>query len=469
MANYNRLLISNGMLLANLLAIWCSSLISYFLIETISPSDQQILKLGWGYTQFLEWVYILIVGGITIWYELPIRRVLKMMRVKIPIDTDLALKARQRLLNEPYIIAALDFIIWIIAGLAIIVFLIYSGIKPLFAYLEGIDILLTALITVTAAFFMLQYFLQKKLTPIFFPEGQLATVPGTQKTMIRKTLLSLSLALNLIPLSIIIFTHLNYAYKHPNAFGQNPLLSSLNTQVVILSVIFVCVGIFLTLIVSKSISQPLMEITHVLKKIGRGDLNSKVQVTTNDEIGYTGDVINKMTEGLKEREIIKDVFGKYVAEDVRDKILSGKIPLDGEKKFVTALFCDLRNFTSMMESNDPKLIIKIMNSYFAEMNAVIRNQGGLILQYIGDEIFAVFGAPVDLSDHASRAFHAGLKMNHRLVELNLKFRKNKWPLLQHGIGIHTGEALAANIGSPDRMSYTLIWVTILILHPVYNL
>jgi adenylate cyclase len=185
-----------------------------------------------------------------------------------------------------------------------------------------------------------------------------------------------------------------------------------------------------------------------------------VRVTSNDEIGYTGDVINEMNEGLKERDFIKDTFGKYVAQEVRDEVLSGRIPLDGEMKEVTVLFADLRDFTPMTESHEPKLVVKIMNSYFKEMSEAIQDQGGLVLQFLGDEIYAVFGAPISRTDHPERAFRAGVTMNERLVALNQQFSNQGWPNLRHGIGIHTGEAIAANIGSPDRLSYLLVGDTV---------
>ena len=84
----------------------------------------------------------------------------------------------------------------------------------------------------------------------------------------------------------------------------------------------------------------------------------------------------------------------------------------------------------------------------------------MVLQFIGDEIYAVFGAPLSLSDHAIRAYRAGLEMNRRLEKLNNDLGEKAWPILQHGIGIHTGEALAANIGSPDRLSYLLVGDTV---------
>jgi adenylate cyclase len=80
--------------------------------------------------------------------------------------------------------------------------------------------------------------------------------------------------------------------------------------------------------------------------------------------------------------------------------------------------------------------------------------------FIGDEIYAVFGAPISRSDHPASAFRAGLEMTRRLIGLNKQFEERGWPGLRHGIGIHTGEALAANIGSPDRLSYLFIGDTV---------
>ncbi len=197
-----------------------------------------------------------------------------------------------------------------------------------------------------------------------------------------------------------------------------------------------------------------------MKEIKKGNYDSSVDVVSNDEIGVLGDATNEMIKGLKEKELIREAFGKYVAPEVRDEIISGHIPLDGEVKDVTVLFADLRNFTPMTQSNDPKLIVKILNKYFEEMAAAIKKQSGLILQFLGDEIYAVFGAPVDYSDHPKRALRAALDMKKRLVSLNENFIGQGWSLLNHGIGIHSGEVVAANIGSPDRASYRLVGDTV---------
>jgi adenylate cyclase len=220
------------------------------------------------------------------------------------------------------------------------------------------------------------------------------------------------------------------------------------------------VGVWITFLVSSNLTRPLREIIRVLSLVRNGQFDVRVRVNSNDEIGYTGDVINEMNRGLMERDFIKETFGKYVASEVRDEILAGRIPLDGEMKEVTVLFADLRNFTPMVEAHPPKEVVRIINGYFKEMAEAIRTHHGLVLQFIGDEIEAVFGAPLSRPDHPVMAVQAALDMQGRLRSVNKTLQEQGYPPLAHGIGIHTGEVLAANIGSPDRLSYALVGDTV---------
>ena len=126
---------------------------------------------------------------------------------------------------------------------------------------------------------------------------------------------------------------------------------------------------------------------------------------------------------------------------------------------MTVLFADLRGFTPMVEKTVPKEVIRILNGYFKEMEEAIREHHGLVLQYIGDEIEATFGAPIFLENHASLAVSAAREMARRLEAFNQKLT-GSGIRLAHGIGIHTGNVVAANIGSPDRLSYALVGDTV---------
>ena len=165
---------------------------------------------------------------------------------------------------------------------------------------------------------------------------------------------------------------------------------------------------------------------------------------------------NRMVAGLREREQIRETFGKYVSPEVRDEILAGRASLEGGTREVTILFADLRDFTPWVEATAPAQVVADLNSYFSEMDAAIRAQGGLVLQFIGDEIEAVFGAPVPDPGHPDGAVRAAIEMRSRLEAWNAaRVAAGKTPL-RHGIGIHTGTVIAGNIGSAERLSYALV-------------
>ena len=110
----------------------------------------------------------------------------------------------------------------------------------------------------------------------------------------------------------------------------------------------------------------------------------------------------------EQKRILKETFGKYVAHEVRDEVLAGRIPLDGELKDVSVLFADLRNFTPLTESTPPKEMVRILNDYFTEMTPAIHRHRGSILRYVGDEIYTVFGEPLPLKEHPRHAVEAAL-------------------------------------------------------------
>jgi adenylate cyclase len=141
---------------------------------------------------------------------------------------------------------------------------------------------------------------------------------------------------------------------------------------------------------------------------------------------------------------------------VRDEILAGRVSGAGVLREVTILFADLRDFTPWVEASPPAEVVADLNAYFTEMDLAIRAHGGLVLQFIGDEIEAVFGAPIEDARHADGAVAAAREMGTRLDAWNSARRAAGKAGLRHGIGIHTGTVIAGNIGSSERMSYALV-------------
>jgi adenylate cyclase len=450
---------ANAMVIANSLAnMWAVVAINNLMRATMIKASPGTISFTEQFSPFYPLFAFVFCVSVTILYEQPIRRCLKKIYQRKTPSLDQLEKARRKLLNEPYFVILLNLFAWFVPSL--ILGVVYTNNNELFqvTLLVVLRTLFTGLTAVAAAFFLLEYALQMFLAPVFFPEGRLWATPGALRIWIGARLAALALAISIVPFCIVFLG--TWEFKHSDMLAPQQKIDDFAGLLLTIFLVFIPFIVGLTCLVTANMTRPLKEMTGVLKDVRNGLFDRKVKVVSNDELGYTGDVINEMTEGLQEREVIKDAFGKYVAEEVRDEVLSGRIPLDGEKKEVTVLFADLRNFTPMTEENDPKLVVKIMNSYFKEMAEAIQNEGGLVLQFIGDEIYAVFGAPVFRPDHSARAFRAGLEMRRRLVKLNKHFEVKGWPRLKHGIGIHTGEALAANIGSPDRLSYLLVGDTV---------
>jgi adenylate cyclase len=296
----------------------------------------------------------------------------------------------------------------------------------------------------------------------FFPGGELSHIHGTFKLSVEKRLLIVFLMISLVPLTLIgVGSYIKAsALLSADPTVERPIVWGLMRMIVFFVIIGVGMSIGLSALVAGSVSNPLQDMASAMKKIGQGNLDVAIPVVSTDEIGTLGEGFNQMIQGLKESELIKESFGKYVSREIRDEILKGNIPLDGEMKRVTLLFSDLRNFTPFVESTHPKHVVAIMNQYFSEMTEAIKENRGLVLQYVGDEIEAVFGAPVNYEGHPDMAVQAALEMRRRLTLLNQSLEKEGFKPLRHGIGIHTGAVLAGNIGSRERVSYALVGDTV---------
>ncbi len=394
-------------------------------------------------------------------YELPFRSCFRAITEGKAVSPQLLQRARRRTLNQPYFAAGLDFAIWLVAGISFGLVVHRSSEIGYLALASFLQPVVTGLLTAILAFFFIEHVIQHRLAPILFPNGALHAVRGTLRIRIGTRTAALVFATSLVPLCAILLTI--YGFSRITAKGVWPpavVFQKLQVAIVVETIGFILFAVCSAFFVAVNQVRALGEMTRVLKRVSRGDFGQRVQVVSNDEIGYVGDVINEMAEGLEEREFIKDTFGKYVTREVRDEILEGRIPLDGETKEVTLLFADLREFTRMVETTIPKAVVKVINRYFAEMSSAIRDHGGLVLQFIGDEIEAVFGAPLALVDHPQAAVRAALEMRERLVKLNEELEAWGGPVLRHGIGVHTGSVLAANIGSPDRLSYAMVGDTV---------
>lgn len=227
----------------------------------------------------------------------------------------------------------------------------------------------------------------------------------------------------------------------------------------------VCIGL-LALYVGRSVRKPLGSITYATNEIAAGRLDTRLHIVRGDEFGVLANNLDAMAEGLGEREIIRATFGRFVSEDVARRILASPdgSALGGEERMVTILLTDLAGYSTLSEKLSPSDVVKMLNEYFAIMGEIIERHQGCVIEFPGDGILCVFGAPDNLPDHADHAVACAVEMRARLEEANREWKVTE-PKIWHGqgeadlkmrIGIHSGSVIAGNIGTRNRVKYTVI-------------
>lgn len=173
-------------------------------------------------------------------------------------------------------------------------------------------------------------------------------------------------------------------------------------------------------------------------------------------------LVEELQQKVEEQEKTLKLFTKYVPEAIVDKTLhsSSDSIFDGELKNITVLFCDIRGFTPISEELSPKEVVSLLNEYYAAMTEIIKEYNGTVNQFVGDEVFAAFGAPISHPDNEVNAVICSLKMVEKLNVLNEKFMKEFNQEIQVGIGINCGEVVAGNLGSEEKLAYSLTGDTV---------
>ena len=235
--------------------------------------------------------------------------------------------------------------------------------------------------------------------------------------------------------------------------------ASLPASLLTLLLFILATGITMSLVMAKlvsaSISKPLNDIRAAMKKVQQGDLSVQAPVTSNDELGSLAESYNLMVTGLKEKDRVKELFGRFVTPQIADAIMAHNPVLGGENTEVTILFADIRSYTTICESLSPSQVIEFLNNYFSHMVKAIEKHRGIVNQFVGDGIMAVFGAPVKQEDHAAKALAAAGEMLSELERFNDQYRRGQSPI-RIGIGINTGPVVAGIIGTEQRMEYRVV-------------
>jgi adenylate cyclase len=368
--------------------------------------------------------------------------------------------ARRRAGQIPWAIASITLVGWTLAGFiwGVLWPFLSGGFQPAVSLRMVLGITVIAGFAATAFVFFAAERLTRQRLPEFFPQGGLTQLPGVPRLPVRARLLVVFLLISVLPIAVLGVLARNRARAALAApsWVADAIVANMLVSLGFLAVAAIVVSVVLALSVSRSVAEPLARLEASMVEVEQGRLDTRAPVVSNDEIGRLTEGFNRMVRGLQEREFLRETFGKYVSQEIRDEILAGRIALEGEPREVTILFADIRDFTPWVEASDPRDVVRDLNAYFTEMESAIRAHDGLVVQYIGDEIEAVFGAPVARPGHAEQAVRAALEMRARLIVWNATRARAGRPPLRNGIGIHTGRVLAGNIGSADRLSYALV-------------
>ncbi len=209
--------------------------------------------------------------------------------------------------------------------------------------------------------------------------------------------------------------------------------------------------------VATSVIEPLELLQRNLVEVRDGNLDAQVPVTSNDELGVLAFGFNARVNGLRQEEVIRELFSRYVTREVAEHAIQFGAAPGGELIEASVLFADIRGFTTLTEASDPATLIEMLNRYFRLASSVVVAHGGMVNKYGGDSILAVFGTPLNpADDHAERAFAAAADLPDALGRYNADQLSRGEPQIEIGIGIATGPILAGNVGSEDRLEYTVI-------------
>jgi adenylate cyclase len=210
---------------------------------------------------------------------------------------------------------------------------------------------------------------------------------------------------------------------------------------------------------SRSVTRPVMRLVKASRLIEGGQFELDMKSETQDELGMLTESFVQMGRGLAERERVKETFGKFVNKHIADQALKGRLELGGTRKVATIFFADIRSFTAISEKLSPEAVVEFLNDYMTRMVSCIDETGGVVDKFIGDAIMGVWGAPASAGspkEDALAALKAMIMMRYALLDFNKDRGGEDRPLIHNGCGLNTGPCIAGQIGSTQRMEYTVI-------------
>ena len=224
------------------------------------------------------------------------------------------------------------------------------------------------------------------------------------------------------------------------------------------TIFMILLGIITAWFVGKRLSRPIHELMDASRAIHSGNYSYRIDGNCNDEIGYLVEAFNNMASGLLEKSQVENAFSRFVSSKVAKQIMENldEVQLGGKRVQATALFADIVGFTSLSEKLSAEEIAQLLNEYFSYIDMASKLYHGTIDKYMGDCAMIIFGAPEEDEEHKFNAVACAVMIQRLVDKLNTYRTRAGKPTIYFRIGINSGEMLAGNMGSHERMQYTVV-------------
>ncbi len=372
----------------------------------------------------------------------------------------------QRLaLGLPFRIARFTFIIWFLVGLLefLILWPFWGDVLISHeAYWTHVTLSLSLMSLAGPITAILIYFAVERLwrSELSLFLGEMLPHDISEHSMTFRQRLLYIFVLGILPMAFMAVEAYNQAGRIVASPDPGLLRELLYKEIYLVALWMLVMGV-LAITLGRSMVEAVETLRQKMRAVCEGDLESHIPVVSNDEFGDLAAGFNAMVDGLRQERVIRVLFGRYVSPQVAEHAIAHGATLGGRTVEATVLFADVRGFTKLAEQISADALIALLNRYFSAMATVITEHGGVVNKFGGDSLLAVFGTPLNpLQDHPTRAVQAAVGMHFALEAFNDDQRRRDEPLLQIGIGIATGTVVAGNVGSEERLEYTVIGDTV---------
>jgi adenylate cyclase len=228
-------------------------------------------------------------------------------------------------------------------------------------------------------------------------------------------------------------------------------------KTIVFGVAILVLSVIAALVIGRAIGSPILRLSDAAEDIRQGKLDAfqPLPPTRLREIDDASRSFNAMVQGLRERNLVRDLLGKYVPEGVAVKLIKERGAIEPVSTQATVMFTDVAGFTSLSEKVSPEELVEMLNAYFTVLADILEAHGGVITQFQGDGLLAVFNVPVPDPDHAAQAVRSAVEMQRAINS-----RTFTGHTLSSRIGITTGEVVAGSVGTSGRLSYTIYGDTV---------